>query len=150
MNKKSSNASSTITSEPNLDHTLPSSNPITPAPITPSFFGTEVNSNAPVLSVMFSLHGAIGISIGSDPEAKIILSALIVDSSPTLLMTLISLFANNVAVPSIGVTLFALNKPNIPVVSFVTTPSFLSIILGKSKAIFLISIPWPLKCLVAS
>ena len=40
--RKSSSASSTTTSEPRRFQTLPSSRPITPAPTTPSFFGTCV------------------------------------------------------------------------------------------------------------
>jgi hypothetical protein len=41
-----------VTSAPRRFHTLPSSRPITPAPITPRRFGTSVKSSAPALSTM--------------------------------------------------------------------------------------------------
>ena len=73
IGKNSSMASSTVTSEPSLDQTLPSSNPITPAPIIPNFLGTESNSNAPVLStISLLLISATGILIGDDPVAMTI------------------------------------------------------------------------------
>jgi hypothetical protein len=41
-----------VTSDPRRFHTLPSSSPITPAPITPRRFGTVSKSSAPTLSTM--------------------------------------------------------------------------------------------------
>src|SRR5690606_15221362 len=48
--RKRSWASSSTTSLPSRRHTLPSSRPITPAPMTPRRAGTESNSSAPVES----------------------------------------------------------------------------------------------------
>jgi hypothetical protein len=45
-------ASSTVTSAPRRRQTLPSSRPITPAPMTPRRFGTASNSSAPQESTM--------------------------------------------------------------------------------------------------
>ena len=72
IGKKLSIASITVTLEPSLDHTLPNSRPITPAPITPTVLGTLLNSKAPVLSTIFLLSKiADGICIGDDPVAII-------------------------------------------------------------------------------
>lgn len=63
----------TVTLEPSLAQTLPSSKPITPAPMTPKVFGTSSKSSAPVLSIIFSpLNLAEPISIGDEPDAIII------------------------------------------------------------------------------
>ena len=63
----------TVTFEPKRAQTLPSSRPITPAPITPRVSGTDSISKAPVLSKIFlSSNFAEGISIGDDPVAIII------------------------------------------------------------------------------
>ena len=68
-----------VTSEPKRAHTLPSSRPITPAPIMPSFSGTAENSSAPVeLTIFVSLNFAELISIGFEPVAKIIFLASII------------------------------------------------------------------------
>ena len=48
--RKPGSASRMTTFEPSRRHTLPSSSPITPAPITPSRSGTSVNASAPTLS----------------------------------------------------------------------------------------------------
>ena len=73
IGKKSSIASITVTFEPNLAQTRPSSSPITPAPITPNVFGTLFSSRAPVLSIILALSNlADPISIGDEPVAIII------------------------------------------------------------------------------
>ena len=69
-------ASKTVTLEPKRFQTLPNSKPITPAPITPNFLGTSLIFKAPALSTISSLStSATGIEIGSEPTARIILSA---------------------------------------------------------------------------
>ena len=66
------------TTDPNLDQTLPSSKPITPAPIIASFLGVLENSNAPALpTTVLPFHGTEGIFIGLEPVAKTIFFALI-------------------------------------------------------------------------
>ncbi len=61
-----------VTSLPSRFHTLPSSRPITPAPITPNRFGTTSKSSAPALSTMsFPSNFANGSSIGTEPVAMI-------------------------------------------------------------------------------
>ena len=87
IGKKVSIASITVTFEPSLDQTLPSSKPIIPAPTIPSDFGTFSNDKAPVLSTIFSPNLAAGISIGDEPLAIIIFFASITSKDPSLLTT---------------------------------------------------------------
>ena len=64
-------ASNISTSDPNLDQTLPSSKPITPAPIIANFFGVSENSSAPALpTIVVPFHGTEGILIGLEPVAS--------------------------------------------------------------------------------
>ena len=72
IGRKLSRASITVTLEPNLDHTLPSSKPIIPAPTTPRLLGTSSKQSAPVLSTICVPKIADEISIGFDPVAIII------------------------------------------------------------------------------
>src|SRR6266853_2034052 len=60
--------SSIVTSEPSRFQTEPSSRPIAPAPITTSFFGASVNSNASVLlTIVLPSNFANGNSTGARP-----------------------------------------------------------------------------------
>ena len=69
--------STTSTSAPRRDHTVPISSPIYPAPTTTSFFGNFGISNAPVEeTICFSSIGKEARLVGSDPVAIRILSAL--------------------------------------------------------------------------
>ncbi len=73
VGRNSSIASRITTSEPRRRQTLPSSKPITPAPMIPSVRGAWLNSSAPVESKMRSLStAATGIVAGTDPVAMII------------------------------------------------------------------------------
>ncbi len=81
--RKSGSASIITTSAPRRAHTLPSSRPMTPAPTTPSRCGTSVNSSAPVESTISSPNGAGGISIGTEPVARITLPASMISASPS-------------------------------------------------------------------
>ena len=64
-------ASSTTTSAPSRRQTLPSSRPITPAPITPRRFGTASNSSAPQESTTCRpSNGTLRSGNGCDPEAS--------------------------------------------------------------------------------
>ena len=66
-----SSASSTTTSAPRRRQTLPSSSPMTPAPITPSRFGTASNSSAPQESTtVLPSNGTDLSSIGAEPDAS--------------------------------------------------------------------------------
>ena len=77
IERKSSIASINTTLLPILFQTLPNSNPITPAPMTPNLFGVSIISKAPLESTIVSpLTFATGISIGLDPVAIIMLSAV--------------------------------------------------------------------------
>ena len=95
----------------------------------PSLFGTLSNLRAPVLSTIFSDHFAIGISIGLDPVANIINLVSRFVFSP-LFKTSIRFSLIIFPLPDIASTPFALNSPVIPVVSLLTTSSFLFIIDG--------------------
>ena len=82
--RNSGMASYTTTSEPRRRHTEPSSRPMTPAPITPRRFGASLNSSAPVESTMCSPSVlATGISIGTEPAARITYLAVMVVSVPS-------------------------------------------------------------------
>ena len=73
----------TSTSEPNLLQTVPNSNPITPAPITITFFGTDFKSKAPVEVTIFCSSILILFKFeGSEPVAIIIFSANIFSVLP--------------------------------------------------------------------
>ena len=61
----------TVTLAPRRPHTLPSSRPMTPPPITPRRSGTASNSNAPQESTMvLPSKGTMGSSIGTEPAAN--------------------------------------------------------------------------------
>ena len=80
--------STTVTFEPNLDQTEPSSKPITPPPITTMVSGTFSNSNAPVLvTTVFSSTSTPFNLAGSDPVAKIIFFVEIVSFVPSSFVT---------------------------------------------------------------
>ena len=60
-----------MTSAPSRFHTLPSSSPITPAPITPRRLGTSAKSSAPALSTIswpsnFANGSSIGLRAGGE------------------------------------------------------------------------------------
>ena len=61
-------ASSTTTSAPSRRQTLPSSRPITPAPITPRRFGTASNSSAPQESTTVLAVERHGLAVPSAPS----------------------------------------------------------------------------------
>ena len=141
IGRNSSRASITVTSEPSLDHTLPSSSPIIPAPTTPSFLGTEFKQSAPVLSTICLLYLADGISIGLDPVATIIFLSSIVSVLPSCFVTSTLLISVTLPLPIIDSTLFAEKRPLMPPVSLCTISSFLFIIDFKSNFKLSICIP---------
>ena len=146
-----SRASSTVTSAPRRAHTEPSSRPMTPAPITPSFFGTAWNSRAPVESTMMSsVSGAGGISTGREPEAMITFSASRTWVLPSRPVTSTCLLASSLPWPSKEVTPLALNRVAMPPVRFLTMLALRATIAGTSMVTPLASIPWTLKASLAS
>ena len=81
-------ASRMVTSAPRRFHTLPSSRPITPAPITARRFGTSVKSRPPTLSTMVSPSNlANGSSIESEPAAMMTLVPFSSTSEPSCCFT---------------------------------------------------------------
>ena len=99
------------TTDPSLDHTLPSSNPITPAPIIASFFGVSLNSRAPELpTTVDPFQGTDGIFIGLEPAAKIIFLPLTVCFFPFEFVTSTSLAETNFPFPCMDSTLLCLNR----------------------------------------
>ena len=142
INKKLSIASITVTFEPNLAQTLPSSRPITPAPITPSVFGTSLKFKAPVLfTIFFSSNSAALISIGDEPDAIIIFfdSNISIELSSFVISTLVP--AKTFPLPDKGVTLLAANKPLIPPVNCLTISFFLCIMEARSNSTLPILMP---------
>mmetsp|Transcript_25952 Transcript_25952/g.28313 ORF Transcript_25952/g.28313 Transcript_25952/m.28313 type:complete len:202 (-) Transcript_25952:508-1113(-) len=86
--------STTVTSVPKRLHTDPISRPITPPPITTSFFGILSMSKAPVESTIFFsalFTGQVGRGLGSDPTAKMMFFASTTWLPPALRVTLIEL-----------------------------------------------------------
>ena len=141
IGKKVSSASITVTLEPSLDHTLPSSRPIIPAPTIPNDLGTLLNASAPVLSTILSPNLPAGISMGNEPVAIIIFFPSNSSIEPSLLVTSTRLLPTTFPDPEIESTLLAANNPDMPPVSFETISSFLFIIADRSSFISLISIP---------
>mmetsp|Transcript_46067 Transcript_46067/g.120686 ORF Transcript_46067/g.120686 Transcript_46067/m.120686 type:complete len:226 (+) Transcript_46067:66-743(+) len=75
--------STTVTSAPRRRHTEPISRPMTPPPTTTIFFGTSVNSSAPVdVTIVFSSTGTPGSFAGSDPVAITMFFVVSVGASP--------------------------------------------------------------------
>ena len=101
IGRKSSSASITVTSEPSLDQTLPSSKPIIPAPTTPSVLGTLSKERAPVLSTICLPKTADGISIGFDPVAIIIFFVSIFSVEPSVLETSTAVSYTHLTLPTI-------------------------------------------------
>ena len=150
IGRKSSNASRIVTSDPSLDHTLPNSNPIIPAPTIPTVFGNFLNDNAPVLSTIFSLKLAEGISIGLEPVAKIMFFVSIFSIDPSVFVTSTILFYTTLPFPEIDWTLFAANRPLNPPVSLETMSSLRFIIDLRSNFKSPTTIPWSARFLLAS
>ena len=88
-----SSNSITVTFDPNLLYTDPSSNPITPPPITTIVSGIFSASIEPVLdTITFSSNTTPGKGVGSDPVAMMIFLLVIsVLSLPYTVMVLASL-----------------------------------------------------------
>ncbi len=80
--------STTSTSAPRRRQTEPSSSPITPAPITTSFFGTPESTSAPVEdTIVFSSIVTPGSVATSEPVAMTIALASRVSVEPSSLRT---------------------------------------------------------------
>ena len=144
------------TSAPRRRHTEPSSRPMTPAPITPRRFGASANSSAPVESTMYSPSVfATGISIGTEPAARITYLAVMADSSPSSEVNFTCFSADlpstSVPQPCSQSTPLPFNRPDTPAVRPLTTASLRSSILAMS--IFTSPVVMPCSassCLVAS
>src|SRR6185503_9570852 len=130
--RKAGSASRIVTSEPRRRHTLPSSRPITPAPITPSRLGTDGKASAPSLSQTTSLSTATpGRWRALEPVATITCVASIV-SPPTAILYVPpppASFPN----PCSQVILFFLKRYSIPLVILVTMDSLRDCIFPRSS-----------------
>ena len=138
MGRKSGSASSITTSEPRRPQTLPSSSPITPAPITPKRAGTLSNSSAPVEStIKSSVNGVGAMSTGTDPGASTTCAASSTCGSPSWGTNSTCLgpgcAANSLPWPASAVTPLPSKSPPMPAVSLATTPSLCAIIAGMSR-----------------
>ena len=143
--RKSGNASSTVTSDPSRRQTLPSSRPITPAPMTPSRLGTSLNSSAPLLSTMRSPSVlATGMLMGSEPVAMMMFSALTVCWLPSWAVMATLPSPSSSAEPSMRVILFFLNSPAMPPVSCLTILSLRATMVGTSTVTSPTVMPWAL------
>ena len=114
-------ASSTTTSAPSLRQTLPSSRPMTPAPITPSRFGTASNSSAPQESTTcLPSNGTLFNSIGTEPEASTTCFATSSLFAPSNAVTSTRLPLSSRPWPCSPVTPAALNSEAMPCVEALT------------------------------
>src|SRR5690606_21820419 len=139
--RNSGKASSTVTAAPSRRHTLPSSRPITPAPMTPSFCGTVLKSSAPTLSHTSSLSiSTPGRVRGLEPVA--ITTCFACTALPaTSNCQPCSLCFTSRPWPCSQLTLFFLNRNSIPPVILLTIASLRAIILGTSMLAPLTSMP---------
>mmetsp|Transcript_7983 Transcript_7983/g.35305 ORF Transcript_7983/g.35305 Transcript_7983/m.35305 type:complete len:213 (-) Transcript_7983:649-1287(-) len=78
----------TVTCDPRRLHTLPSSSPMTPPPMTTMRLGTSFRSSAPVeVTIVSSSTSTPGSAAGSEPVARMMFLALIVSVVPSSLAT---------------------------------------------------------------
>ena len=114
--------------------TLPSSSPMTPAPMMQTRPGTASQSSAPAESTTMSpVSGVAFSSIGTEPVAMMTFFAAWVLSPPSRSVTLTCLSARSSPVPFNQSILFDLNSISMPPVSSLTMPSFRLIIFGTSR-----------------
>ena len=118
IGKNSSSASNMTTSDPRRRQTLPSSKPMTPAPITPRRTGTSVSMSAPVESIICSSSiGAGAILTGTEPAAIMTLLASNTWTLPLLSVTSTFAPTRTFPTPEMGVTPLCLKSPVMPPVS---------------------------------
>ena len=140
-----------MVSAPRRAHTLPSSKPMTPAPITPRRRGVSANSNAPSESTMaLPSNGAWSISMGTEPGASTTCSAASIAASPSAGVYSTAQWPCNRPWPGSHVTPLPSNRPATPWVSFATTASFCAIILATFIDTPSASMPRVAKPVVAS
>src|ERR1017187_3451471 len=139
------NASSTVTFAPSRRHTLPSSSPITPAPMTPSLSGTALKASAPMLSHTVSLSTpSPGKWRAVEPVAMMTwLASTISEDPPSATSTwYFSPPPANLPWPLSQVILFFLNRNSMPPVSSDTILSLRACILATSIFAPLTEMPW--------
>jgi len=137
-----------VTCEPRRFQTLPSSRPITPAPMTPRRLGTLSKSSAPMLSTMCSPNFANGSSIESEPAARTTLLPLSSTVLPSCCFTVTTLPGCSWPKPWYAATLLALNSAAMPPVNCFTILSLRPIMVPTSIFASLVLIPcspkmWP-------
>ena len=145
--RKVGSASSTVTCEPRRLHTLPISRPITPAPMTQSLPGTSFSDSAPRLSQIRTLSTVTpSICRGKDPVAIMTCFASIVSEPLTLVISIRQESPAPVSRPCpwIEVTLFFLNKSEMPPVNCRTILSLRPSMVATSSDTSLTVIPWSL------
>src|SRR5260221_6698931 len=130
-----SSASSVTTSAPSLRHTLPSSRPITPAPITHSRRGTDSSSSAPQESTMcVPSKGRPLSSVGTEPLASTTWRAASCEVVPSAPVTSTTRLASSRALPKIALTPAALKSEATPPVMLRTIAARRFCIAARSSA----------------
>jgi len=139
-------ASRIVTSAPSRRHTLPSSSPITPAPITPKRFGTAGKASAPSLSQIVSLSTFTpGRWRAFEPVATMTYFAW--TSSPPTAIVYVSPPFTKRPKPCSHVTLFFLKRYSTPFTIFVTMDSLRACIFARSSLSPETVMPWsPIWC----
>ncbi len=138
-----STSSITVTFEPSLDHTLPSSNPTAPAPITIRLSGTASKERASSeLTMFFPSNGTVGSEAGALPAAMITLVPFSDDSFPSLFEIFTSCGEASRAVPWKVSILFSRMRRATPLVSLSTACLFLSMMAARSNRRLSKVIPW--------
>ncbi len=136
-------ASSSVTVLPSRAHTLPSSSPITPAPMMPRRAGTSVKSSAPAESTMRTpSSGATGSGVGREPVARMMCSADTVTTAPSAPVTSTLPSPASRPLPFSHVTPFFLNSPPMPPVNWRTMPSLRATMAAGSIVTSPTVMPW--------
>ncbi len=141
--------SSTVTSAPRRRQTLPISRPITPEPITPSFFGTALTARSTVVGqdlLLVKLHAGQGAGIGAGGHDDLLGH----QGLGVLPVTWISYPPSTALLkaprPWKKVTLFFLNRYRMPSLFCLTMASLRAIILLTSMATLPVLMPCSSKC----
>ena len=146
--RKAGSASMIRTLDPSRRHTLPSSRPITPAPITPSLGGIASKDNAPSLSHTRTLStGRSGRCRAFEPVATMTCLAETVSlplAPSTSTCQPSAPLPASLPRPCSQATLFFLNRPAMPEVILATMFSFRSRSVARSSFTPVAVIPWAL------
>jgi hypothetical protein len=140
--------SMTVTSVPRRRQTEPISRPMTPPPMTASFFGIVLSESAPVESTMRPLAlstGTGGRGVGSEPDAMRMFFVVSVLEPPLVSVASTTPERATLPVPLTYSTPYFLKSYSMPPVRLLTLFVLESIILSRSTETSETMTPWCLK-----